>query len=136
MENTEMLAIYDKEVRRECERTRKRRQVLPQLVRYTPVDEGSSGSFICWSDLIADSADVAIQNQIDTFRELNTDFEWIYYSYDLPTDLPRRLLTFGFTAKKPLAKFSQKSPTVQEPLSSRGSKPAAGSCIGCVKRLQ
>ena len=38
-----------------------------------------------------------------TFRELNTDFEWIYYSYDLPADLPRRLLTYGFTAKEPFA---------------------------------
>jgi hypothetical protein len=103
MENSEMLAIFDKEVRRECERKHKRRQVLPQLVQYTPVDGVSGGSFISWSDLTADSADVAIQSQIDYFRELNTDFEWIYYSYDLPTDLPQRLSTYGFTAREPLA---------------------------------
>ena len=103
MENTEMLAFFDKEVRRECERPGKRRQALPDLVRYTPLDGGSGGSFISWSDLTADSADAAIQSQIEPFRELNTDFEWIYYSYDLPTDLPQRLLTHGFTAKEPLA---------------------------------
>jgi hypothetical protein len=72
-------------------------------VRYTPLDGGSGGSFISWSDLTADNADAAIQSQIDTFRELNSDFEWIYYSYDLPSDLPKRLLSFGFTAKEPLA---------------------------------
>ena len=60
-----MLAIFDKEVRRECQRPGKQRQVLPQLVRYTPLDGGSGGSFISWSDLTADSADVAIQSQID-----------------------------------------------------------------------
>ena len=103
MENNEMLAIFDQEVRRECERPHKQRQALPGLVRYTPMDGGSGGSFISWSDLTAGSADAAIQSQIDTFRELNTDFEWIYYSYDLPTDLPKRLLTYGFTAKEPLA---------------------------------
>lgn len=103
MENTEMLAFFDKEIRRECERPGKRRQALPGLVRYTPLDGGSGGSFISWSYLTADNADAAIQSQIDAFRELNTDFEWIYYSYDLPTDLPKRLLAYGFTAKGPLA---------------------------------
>lgn len=103
MDNSEILAIFNKEVRRECERPYKRHQVLPQLVRYTPVDGSSGGSFISWSDLTAESADVAIQGQIDDFRELNTDFEWLYYSYDLPTDLSQRLLTYGFTAKEPLA---------------------------------
>jgi GNAT superfamily N-acetyltransferase len=103
MENTEMLAFFDKEIRRECERPGKRRQALPGLVRYMPVDGGRGGSFISWSDLTADSADAAIQSQIDTFRKVNSDFEWIYYSYDLPTDLPKRLLAYGFTAKEPLA---------------------------------
>lgn len=103
MENNEMLAIFNQEVRRECERPRMRRQALPDLVRYTPLDGGSGGSFISWSDLNADNADAAIRSQIDTFRELNADFEWIYYSYDLPTDLPTRLLAYGFTAKEPLA---------------------------------
>jgi len=103
MENNEMLAIFDKEVRRECERPHKQRQALLNLVRYTPLDGGSGGSFISWSDLNADNADAAIQGQIDHFRDRNADFEWIYYSYDLPTDLPKRLLAYGFTAKEPLA---------------------------------
>ena len=103
MENTEMLAIFNKEIRSECERPNQQRQVLPNIVRYTPLDGGSGASFISWSDLTADSADAAIQGQIDTFRELNADFEWIYYSYDLPTDLPKRLLAYGFIAKEPLA---------------------------------
>jgi hypothetical protein len=103
MENTEMLAIFNKEIRRECERPNKQRQVLPSIVRYTPLDGGSGASFISWSDLTAESADAAIQGQIDTSRELDAEFEWIYYSYDLPTDLPKRLLTYGLTANQPLA---------------------------------
>jgi hypothetical protein len=103
MENTEMLAIFDKEVRRECERPRLQRQALPGLVRYMPLEEGRGGSFISWSNLTAENADAVIQSQIDTFRELNTDFEWICYNYDLPTDLPKRLQAYGFNAKKPLA---------------------------------
>ena len=103
MENTEMLAIFNKEIRRECERPNKQRQVLPNIVRYTPMDGGSGGSFISWSDLTADSADAAIQGQIDTFRELNADFEWIYYSYDLPTDLPKRLLSLWFHCERALS---------------------------------
>ena len=65
MQNSEMLAIFDKEVRRECEWTRMRREALPQLVRYTLTGVGNGGGYISWSNLTADSADAAIQNQID-----------------------------------------------------------------------
>ncbi len=47
-----MLAIFDKEVRRECERPRLQRQALPGLVRYMPLDEGRGGSFIGWSNAV------------------------------------------------------------------------------------
>jgi hypothetical protein len=103
MKNSEMLAIFDKEVRRECEWTRMRREVLPRLVRYTLTGVGKGGGFISWSDLTADTADGAIQNQIDTYQGLNLDFEWKVYSYDQPPDLPERLLAHGFTAEEPEA---------------------------------
>ena len=103
MEDSEILAIFDKEVRRECEWTRMRREVLPQLVRYTLTGVGDGGGYISWSALTVDIADDAIQNQIDYFKELNTDFEWKYYSYDQPVDLPERLLAHGFSAGEPEA---------------------------------
>lgn len=103
MNNAEMLTIFEKEVRRECEWTRMRREVLPQLVRYTLTGVGSGGGAITWSDLTADTADAAIQSQIDFFGKLNTDFEWKLYTYDPPADLPQRLLAHGFTAGEPEA---------------------------------
>jgi GNAT superfamily N-acetyltransferase len=98
-----MLAIFEKEVRRECEWTRMRREVLPHLVRYTLTQVGNGGGHISWSNLTADNADAAIQSQIDFYKELNVDFEWKLYSYDQPDDLPSRLLAHGFTADEPEA---------------------------------
>jgi hypothetical protein len=68
-----------------------------------PLGESGGRSFIGWSSLTAENAEAAIQSQIDTFRELNADFEWIYFSYDLPSDLPQRLLSHGFIAQEPHA---------------------------------
>ena len=103
MKDSEILAIFDKEVRQECEWTRMRRDVLPQLVRYTLTEVGNGGGYISWSNLTKDNVDMAIQNQIAYFKELTIDFEWKYYNYDQPADLPERLLAHGFTAEEPEA---------------------------------
>jgi GNAT superfamily N-acetyltransferase len=103
MENSEILDVFNKEVRRECEWTRMRRESFPHLVRYTLTDVGNGGGMISWSDLTAETADETIKTQIAYFKELNTDFEWKYYSYDQPSDLPQRLLAHGFTADEPEA---------------------------------
>lgn len=103
MNETEMLAIFDKEVRRECEWTRMRRDILPNIVRYTLTDVGHGSGHISWSDLTSDTADAAIKSQIDYFKALNVDFEWKYYRHDKPEDLPQRLLAHGFKAEEPEA---------------------------------
>jgi hypothetical protein len=93
-----MLAIFEKEVRRECEWMRMRREALPHLVRYTLTGVGHGGGFISWSELSADNVESAIQEQIAYFRELQVDFEWKCYSQDQPADLAQRLLAHGFKA--------------------------------------
>lgn len=103
MNDAEILAIFDKEVRRECEWTRMRRDVLPNLVRYTLTGVGYGGGHVSWSDLTGDSADEAIQSQIEYFGKLGADFEWKYYDYDKPDDLPQRLLALGLTPGEPEA---------------------------------
>lgn len=103
MKDSEILAIFNKEVRQECEWTRMRREVLPHLVRYILTDVGNGGGSISWSTLNSDNADEIIQSQLDYFRALNVDFEWKYYSYDQPEDLPERLLAHGFKADEPEA---------------------------------
>lgn len=62
-------------------------------------DGGWNG--ILWSDLDAESADAAIDEQIRHFTALGREFEWKLYSHDGPPDLARRLLAAGFTAEPP-----------------------------------
>jgi GNAT superfamily N-acetyltransferase len=103
MENSEMLAIFDKNVRRECEWTRMRRDVFPNLVRYTLTNVGHGGGYVSWSDLTSETADAAIESQIEYYNALGVDFEWKFYSHDQPADLPQRLLAHGFKAREPEA---------------------------------
>jgi GNAT superfamily N-acetyltransferase len=103
MKTKEILAIFNKEVRQDCEWTRMRREALPHLVRYILTDVGNGGGLISWSDLTINNVEETIQSQIDYFTALNVDFEWKYYSYDKPEDLPARLIAHGFKPEEPEA---------------------------------
>ena len=103
MKTREILAIFNKEVRQECEWTRMRREVLPHLVRYILTDVGNGGGLISWSELNNDNVEEIIQSQVDYFKALKIDFEWKYYSYDKPEDLPDRLIAHGFKPEEPEA---------------------------------
>jgi GNAT superfamily N-acetyltransferase len=96
MDDTQLLEAYDREVRRECEWTRMRREVVPNIVRHVLTGAGSGGGMVSWSDLTAENADAEIENQIAYFRTVNTGFEWKTYSHDQPADLTARLLAHGF----------------------------------------
>jgi GNAT superfamily N-acetyltransferase len=50
---------------------------------------------VLWSGLDDQTADAAIAGEIERFRGLG-EFEWKYYSYDQPADLPDRLRAAGF----------------------------------------
>jgi hypothetical protein len=57
-----------------------------------------------WSELAEATADAVIAATIDRIALLGVgEWEWKHYSYDRPTDLPRRLLAAGFTAEPPEA---------------------------------
>ena len=49
-----------------------------------------------WTDLTEADADAVIDAQVRRFAELGKPWEWKYYSYDRPADLPRRLRAAGF----------------------------------------
>ncbi len=98
-----MLEIYNHEVRRACEWTRMRRDVLPEVVRHVLTGVGYGGGYISWCDLTEDTADAVIEREVAYFRDLGVDFEWKYYDYDRPADLPQRLLARGFTRGEPEA---------------------------------
>jgi ribosomal protein S18 acetylase RimI-like enzyme len=51
---------------------------------------------VTWAGIDEQNVDAAIASEIDRFAELGLAWEWKYYSYDRPGDLPERLLAAGF----------------------------------------
>jgi GNAT superfamily N-acetyltransferase len=68
-------------------------RVGPVIRCVSPNPDGWSG--VEWSDLDESTADAVIAEQIRFFTEARRDFEWKYYAYDKPADLPERLLKAG-----------------------------------------
>ena len=61
------------------------------------VSDDNSWNSVIWSDLDPTNADEIIDQQIRRFADATEPWEWKYYSYDQPPDLPDRLLSAGFT---------------------------------------
>lgn len=62
--------------------------------------------FVTYRDLgglAGDELDAFIAEQRDFFAQLGTSFEWKYYDYDEPADLPQRLAAAGFEPSEPEA---------------------------------
>lgn len=104
--NRELLDIYEQELRRECEWSRMRREVLPNVVRHIPEGIGTGEGLISWSDLNAGTADAEIKRQMAYFKELTIEVEWDVYSHDQPPDLADRLKARGFVADEPGAQMA------------------------------
>ncbi|HXC81928.1 MAG TPA: GNAT family N-acetyltransferase [Trebonia sp.] len=67
--------------------------------RVTRLISGGVGwSAVVWTDLTEADADAMIDAQVSRFAEWARPWEWKYYSYDQPADLPRRLEAAGFVA--------------------------------------
>lgn len=104
MRNDEMLALFDRQLRREYagEGTGEAVERTPRLVREAGAGAGAWCGVI-WSDLDERTADAAIAEQISRFTRLGRGFEWKLYSHDLPADLGERLAKAGFVAQEPEA---------------------------------
>ncbi len=94
-----MLAAFNEQIRRQ--RPRAEPQGRPEagaaaedVHRSNPSTGGWSG--VLWSDLDAETVDRVIAAEVTRFTQLGRPWEWKYYSYDLPPDLPERLLAAGF----------------------------------------
>ena len=94
MNTQEVLALYDREQRREIEYPGMVREASPRLVRYVRPAPGMS--FVLYSDLDESSADAAIDEQVAYLSALNQRFEWKVYAHDRPPDLVQRLAARGF----------------------------------------
>jgi GNAT superfamily N-acetyltransferase len=99
--NDDLLALFDREQRQEVTYPGFRREVLPDLVRMTPIRPPYDEGAVVYSCLSEADADPVITAQIEHFASHGFSFEWKAYSHDSPSDLPERLLRFGFAADEP-----------------------------------
>ena len=97
MDVQEVLALYDREQRREIQFPGMEREETPGIVRYVRPLPGMS--FVLYSDLDDATADATIDEQLAYFRANDLKFEWKVYGHDRPTDLVARLVARGFEAE-------------------------------------
>ena len=92
-----VLAAFDEQIRRRTESDLPNGHIEHHggVVRSMPAGDGWAG--VTWSDLNQGSADTVIATQISEFAARSRPWEWKYYSYDQPGDLPERLLAAEFT---------------------------------------
>jgi GNAT superfamily N-acetyltransferase len=96
MTDSELLAMFDREQRREIEFPNIRREVTPYTVRHVVESGMPGGAFVLYSRLDATSAGPVIEAEIAYFENLGLDFEWKAYDHDTPPDLLARLKARGF----------------------------------------
>lgn len=71
--------------------------VTERFTRYTPLSKGLEG-FIVFTRLANDDASQTIQQEIEYFADIGTDFEWKVYDYDEPSNLRTLLRDQSFVA--------------------------------------
>lgn len=97
----DLLALFDRQERRDIVYPDMRREVTGSVVRHVRPAPGIS--FISYSTLDETSAGGAIDQQILDFTSLGQRFEWRVYEHDTPSDLLRRLRENGFEEVEPEA---------------------------------
>ena len=103
MTHDELLAIFDREQRREIEFPNIRREVTTHTVRHVVPPGDPWGAFLSHSRLDESNVDAIIESEIAYFESLGLDFEWKAYDYDTPADLLARLTARGFEVEDPEA---------------------------------
>ncbi|WP_371478663.1 GNAT family N-acetyltransferase [Kitasatospora sp. NBC_00315] len=96
MDHDEVLAAYDRQLRREAcpDGPGARVERSADLVRQVAAEHGWNG--VLWSGLDPATADARIEEQIRHYASIGRGFEWKLYSHDGPPDLAARLLAAGF----------------------------------------
>lgn len=85
MDNNEILALFDKEMRREAPVLKGRREEMPELIRHI-YDDPKRKIFIVYSELTEENAEAVIERESAYFRELGRTLEWATFTHDsLPT---------------------------------------------------
>jgi GNAT superfamily N-acetyltransferase len=99
----ELLAVFDREQRREIEFPNIRRELAPHTVRHVVLSGMPGGAFVLYSRADEGNADAVIESEIAYFEGMDLDFEWKAYDHDTPPDLVTRLRAHGFEIEDPEA---------------------------------
>jgi ribosomal protein S18 acetylase RimI-like enzyme len=100
MDTAAVLAAFDEQLRRtgEGEGAQNPEPDREPRVLSTVKPEWAA---VTWSRLTEQDADEVIAAQVGRMAGLKLDWEWKYYSYDTPADLPARLRAAGFVEEDP-----------------------------------
>lgn len=100
LDQDELLALFDRQQRRDIEFYGSRRDPTPHVVRHVPLPGFGGNGYVLFSALNADTADQAIAEQIAFFGSLGIDCGWKLYGHDTPPDLGKRLTRHGFSPQE------------------------------------
>lgn len=101
MDHSDILTLFDRDLRRKVTYPHAIKEDVPPVVRF--IQPKPSKSFVLYSDLTAETADDAIQAQLAYFKARDLLFEWKVYGHDRPADLGERLVAAGLVGEKPEA---------------------------------
>lgn len=96
MNAEQILALFDREQRRDVEFSDVRREVTPTVVRQVGLYHPESAIIYSW--LTPENVEAAIREEIAYFDRLGHHVEWKVYAHDTPPDLKDLLLAHGFEA--------------------------------------
>lgn len=99
MDGPAALAAFDAQVRRHPAPSAGARVERDGHIIRTVSDAGGWNG-VSWCDLDSASAGPAIAAQVRRFAQLGRPWEWKYYSYDRPEDLPERLSAAGLVPEE------------------------------------
>lgn len=97
MNQTEMLNLFDKELRKNLQSPGSRREETEHVVRHVSLN-GERG-FISSSNVNEENAKRIIREELDYFRQQGVGFEWKVYSYDKPENLVELLEQENFAVE-------------------------------------
>jgi len=103
MDNSAVLALFDRQIRRDYpgDDPDDLHEQVDGVIRQVGADGGRC--YVLWSDLDEATADAAIAAQVGYFAGLGRGFEWKHYGHDQPADLGERLLKAGLVPEEPEA---------------------------------
>jgi GNAT superfamily N-acetyltransferase len=103
MEVTELLALFDREQRREVEYFGLRRETGPHVIRQVPLAGQPGDGCVIWSDLAGEDVDTTIDHEVAYYQSLGHGFEWKVFAHDVPPDLAARLAARDLELEEPEA---------------------------------